>query len=163
MFSSLPLFCGSYWEKRWFRLRGKDTAVHLCAYPSAARGELHLIWRAESGDNHTSFCEMECFQKKLQTFTGVLRSVKGGFNMKKGGWGGGGGEWEGNKRLTSSYNQSHLFPTINQLFSAPQVPHFPLPNSFHKLRCAWTTLLFWFSQIKPFHYISWSAIFHHIS
>lgn len=57
--------------------------------------------------------------------------------------------WEGNKRLTPSCNQSLLFPPINQLFSTPQVPHFPpFPNPFHscsavhELRC-----IFWPSQI----------------
>lgn len=62
-------------------------------------------------------------KKKLRTFTGVFRSVEGGLIMKRAV-----GMWEGNKRLTSLDNQSHLFPSINQLFSTPQVPRSPLPN-----------------------------------
>lgn len=61
--------------------------MHLCAVPSAARGDRHLIWRAASGDNHAS----ECFRgkkkekkKELETFTEVLRSVKGGIIVKGG-------------------------------------------------------------------------------
>lgn len=82
-------------------------------------------------------------RKKLQTFTERCWGQWTGaitWEGERGEWAG--GEWEGNKRLNSSYNQSHLFPTINQLFSTPQVPHFPLPNSFYKLCCAWATLFF---------------------
>lgn len=57
--------------------------MHLCADLSVARGEVHLIWRIIT---HPSV-KQSVFQKKLQTFTEVLRSVKGGFLYEKRGMG----------------------------------------------------------------------------
>lgn len=64
----------------WFLLIETNTAVQHRPNSPAAHLKLILIGVGTGSDNHTLLSKMQCFQRSLEIWMGVMRSLEDGFN-----------------------------------------------------------------------------------